>query len=379
MAKPSRPSDQIHRKGRDLPDIHSVDCRGCGVSHRYNSLIRTGPSVVVCLSPDHRILEFNRAAEQLHGQPKAAVLGQNFLKLFVPGSQRDAVAANIKQALDGQQTRNFEISILTPDGMERILLWNLSRILDAAEHRRGVIAIGQDITERKQAEQALIKYKDQLRVLASELALAGQRERRRVAVGLHDQVGQALAMVKLKLGSVLSSELPAPTRGLLEESQALLNGSIQAVRSLTFELSSAVLHELGLEAALQQLVEWFDAEYPDTQFVFESDNLPKPAGEDQGAVLYDIARELLFNAAKHARARSARLRVERVDDQIRITINDDGVGFDTACLAHGISLDGGFGYFSIRERLAYLGGELEIESSIGHGTRIVAAAPIQAS
>jgi signal transduction histidine kinase len=119
------------------------------------------------------------------------------------------------------------------------------------------------------------------------------------------------------------------------------------------------------------------AEHNNTQFVFEGDNQANPASEDQDLMLYDIARELLFNASKYAQARTVSLTVECVDDKLHITIKDDGVGFDTACLGDVPSDLGGVGYFSIRERLAYLGGELEVESSIGCGTRIVVVVPLR--
>jgi len=340
------------------------------------SLIEAGPSMVVCLSPDYRILEFNHAAELLYGQTRSAVLGQDYIKLFLPETHQQAVAEDIKRVIDGHPTRGFVNSVLTPAGEERVLLWNVSRILDDAGQPTGVIAVGQDITERRQAEQALFEHKRKLQTLVSELALAGQQERRRVAIGLHDQVGQALAMAKLKLCTVLDSELSVDARRLLKESKVLLDQSIQATRSLTFQLGSAVLQELGLEAALQQLVEWFDAERSDTRFLFETENQVKPIGEDQGAMLYDISRELLFNASKYAHACTVILTLKCVGDKLYITILDDGIGFDTAYLRDGPSTEGRVGYFSIRERLAHLGGELEVESSIGRGTRVLVAVPM---
>ncbi|MCG6869987.1 MAG: PAS domain S-box protein [Gammaproteobacteria bacterium] len=375
MAAPTCSSDECSRRNHDPAEINTAGCGACEIAQRFMSLIEAGPSVIVCLSPDCRILEFNRAAVRLYGRQRASVLGQDYIQLFVPKAHQKLVVDNIKRILDGFPTRSFENPVRTPDGEQRVLLWSISRILDVAGVPTGVIAVGQDITERQQADEALIEQQRQLRTLASELALAGQRERRRVAIGLHDQVGQALAMAKLKLRAVLDSDLSANTRRSLMESQALLDQSIQATRSLTFQLSSAVLRELGLEAALQQLVEWFDAEHKDTRFVFETDNQAKPVSEEKDLMIYDIARELLFNATKYAQARTVSLTVECVNDHLHILIQDDGVGFDTTRLKDAPSAEGGVGYFSIRERLNYLGGELDVESSIGHGTRTTLIVP----
>ncbi len=497
----SERSRRVSPTFQDLSKIDKYDCVQCDTAQRFKSLIETGPSVIVCLAPDHRIIEFNRAAERVYGQTRAAVLGQDYVKQFIPDHQQKAVVARIRQALDGHTSQDFENSIRAPNREERILLWSINRVLDAAGQPSGIIAVGQDITarkraeetlrryehivrtsgdlmafvdtdyvyqavnapycdafgktqdqivghpvtallgdevyrshvkpnldrclagepvryqlwlgfptwgrryldihlnpfldadgtvsgvvaasrditERRRAEQALIAYQQRLRTLASELALAGQRERRRVAVGLHDQVGQALSVAKLKLGTALESALCDHTRRALEDCQALLDQSLQATRSLTFQLSSAVLKELGLEAALQQLADWFDAKNSDTRFVCAVDRQPKTLSEDQELMLYDIARELLFNALKYARASIVSVTIEGPGAQVRIIIEDDGIGFDTACLDDGHSEGGGFGYFSIRERLTYLGGELEVESAPGRGTRVVTTVPVSQS
>lgn len=373
-------SDQTASDAGHPPQMEiNVPCAACDNNNRFRSLLEAGPSVIVCLSPDHRILEFNRAAERLFGLQRTAALGQDYLELFVADIDKQNVASDIQRVLAGQPTHGIENSIRTADGNEQVLRWNVSRVLDADGQVSGVICVGENITRSKHSEQAAIDQQQQLRSLTSELTLTEYRERRRVAAGLHDGVGQALAMAKLKLDRVLGSEMPVDTRKLLQDSQNLLIESIRATRSLTFELSSAVLQEMGLKAALESLIDWFDNENDDTTFLFETDSRTMSLSKECDLMLYDVARELLFNATKYAQASTVRLNIQGEDDRIQITIQDDGVGFDMARLDESFHFEGGFGYFGIRARLAYLGGNLEIESSIGQGTRVVTTAPLVSS
>jgi signal transduction histidine kinase len=109
---------------------------------------------------------------------------------------------------------------------------------------------------------------------------------------------------------------------------------------------------------------------------FEDDGQPKPVGDNLRGVLFRAAREVLHNVAKHAQARQVSIRVQRGDGRLRVTIEDDGIGFDATSLAATAGGGRGFGLFNIRERLAHLGGCLEIQSAPGQGTRIVLVAPL---
>jgi len=122
---------------------------------RFRSLVDTAVSVILCLSPDYRITEFNPEAERLYGYKREEVLGKDYLKLFIPEAERDAISADIKKVLSGEPTKGFENPVLSQDGTERILAWNVNRMLDSQNRPIGIIAVGQDITERKKMEEVL--------------------------------------------------------------------------------------------------------------------------------------------------------------------------------------------------------------------------------
>ena len=251
----------------------------------------------------------------------------------------------------------------------------------------GIVEHAIDITEQKRVEEALQKAHgelesrvrertEQLTSLAAELSLAEERERRRIATELHDQVGQSLILSKIKLDS-LSCSLPSESFGkLVGEIREYLNQSIEEIRSLTFQLSPPLLYEVGFEAAVEWLGEEFEEKYG-FQVEFKDDGSKKPLNEETSVALYQMVRELLLNIAKHSKAKKVRISVAKVSDKIKIIVADDGSGFDrTKNMWHG-NKKRGFGLFNIRHRIEYMGGELAIESEIEQGTRVSLLFPLK--
>ncbi len=148
-----------------LMDRHQAETALEESEVRYRSVLETAGSVVVGLRPDHTVFEWNHAAEDLFGARRAEVLGVDYLERFVPAALREAVAADVQKVLAGSPTMNFENEVMRPDGHPRTLLWNVTRVLGPAGHAEGIIAIGQDITERKQAERALRQSEERIRAV----------------------------------------------------------------------------------------------------------------------------------------------------------------------------------------------------------------------
>jgi len=122
---------------------------------RFRSLVETAPSVILCLTPVGNISEFNPEAERIYGRTREQVLGQSYLDLFVPEEFREGIAADIQKVLRGEPTRGFENPVQKADGAECVISWNVDRLLDERGSPTGIVAIGQDVTDRKKTEQAL--------------------------------------------------------------------------------------------------------------------------------------------------------------------------------------------------------------------------------
>ncbi len=247
-------------------------------------------------------------------------------------------------------------------------------VKDGAGNIIGILGIFWDITAQKQAQKRLLDYQKQLRDLTSEMSLTEERERRRIAVELHDEITQQLILFKINLGSLPKEQLPSELTKSLDEIYQHLDRIIGDTRTLAFDLSSPTLYELGLEAAIR---EWLHEEVREKHKInteFEDDGQPKPLDDDVRALLYRAVRELLVNIVKHAQAQNVKVSIGRDNDKVRIEVADDGVGFIPSPQ---LNKTGGFGLFSIRERLNYLGGSIEIASKPGQGTHITLIAPIK--
>ena len=231
-----------------------------------------------------------------------------------------------------------------------------------------------DITDRKRSEEKIHTYQEQLRSLASELSLIEERERRQIAMDLHDHIGQTLAIIKIKLGALREMISPSGPSGSVDDIQNLIDQAIHYTRSLTSDLSPPVLYELGFDAA----VEWLIEQIQDQHHIvvdFEDDRQSKPMSDEIRISLFKAVRELLINIAKHAKVHKAMVSIRREDNIIRVIVEDNGVGFPIP-EDKPFTKIGGFGLFSIRERLRHLGGNFEIESKPGQGTRITLVAPL---
>lgn len=242
-----------------------------------------------------------------------------------------------------------------------------------------MVAVVRDITERKNAEVMFRNYQKKLRLLSSELSLIEERERRRIAADLHDHIGQILAVSKMKLGALResASSCPGDLIGHLDEISNLIDQTIKYTRSLTFELSPPILYELGFEAALQWLGEETQEKH-NIEVKVQNDGNSKPMSDETSIILYKAVQELLMNIVKHAQAHKATVSIRRVGDTVRISVEDDGVGFDVSeTEPYGKFIGAGFGLFNIHERLQGIDGLLEIEPGTSHGTRVVIVAPLK--
>lgn len=231
--------------------------------------------------------------------------------------------------------------------------------------------------ERKQAEKKFLDYQAKLKSLASELTLVEERERHRIATKLHDQVAQSLVVSKMELEVLRESVSSGELHKTLGEICDTLGQNIQDTRSLTCDLSSPVLHLLGFrEAVADWLIEQVQKKHGIAS-EFEDDGQPKPLDDDLRAVLFRDVRELLLNVVKHAHAHKVKISTRKVGNQICVSVEDDGVGFDPGKTLAMEGRKGGFGLFSIRERLEELGGHIEIDSEPGHGAKITVMAPLK--
>ena len=199
---------------------------------------------------------------------------------------------------------------------------------------------------------------------------AQESERRRIARELHDETGQALTSILLGLKGLEEQLGDADSREAAAELRELVVSTLQDVRRLAVELRPSALDDFGLVAALERLTTSF-GEQTGIAIDFETSLADERLPNDVETALYRIVQESLTNVVKHARARHVSILLARQNGAIKVVVEDDGQGFDTS----GEAPDG-FGLVGMRERLALLGGRLEVESGEESGTTVAAQVPI---
>ena len=214
--------------------------------------------------------------------------------------------------------------------------------------------------------------RDTLRKLASELVMAEERERKRIAGVLHDEIAQTLAAVRMRLD--LFRDVPPDQKDkTLQESKALLVQSIQETRALMNDLGNPVLFDMGLKPACEALANRIMERHP-VQIHCDIRDTYKNLDPDIKAILFQLIRELLNNVVKHSGAQNAHVLIDTENGHLRLKVTDDGEGFDPQALG-APTVEGGFGLYSIRERLIAVDGNLGIESAPGTGTVVTAILP----
>jgi signal transduction histidine kinase len=200
---------------------------------------------------------------------------------------------------------------------------------------------------------------------------AQELERRRLARELHDETGQALTSILLGLKALEERTDDPASRAATEELRELVVSTLQDVRRLAVELRPSALDDFGLVAALERLTASF-AEQTGISVDFQTALADERLPEEVETALYRIVQESLTNVVKHARARRVSILLARKAGAVKAVVEDDGQGFDPAA-----QTGGGYGLVGMRERLALLGGRLEVESSRGAGTTIAAEVPVR--
>jgi PAS domain S-box-containing protein len=357
---------------------------------KFRSIVESSPSAIHLyqLYADDRLIlmEGNPSADKALGIDHSALLGKTLENAF-PGISNTPIPGIYRAVARGElETQQFEIEYHEGgiSGCFEVYVFQTNP--------NTIAVIFSDISERRKAREALEKNQEelesrvqrrtaqlhvrtrQLRALADELAQAEERERRRIAGLIHEDLQQMLVAALVNMGMLKSRVSDKDSEAEFSQIEGILRDSVQTARSLTAELSPPVLQQCGLGAALKWLRTWCGEKYAmDVRVEVDEDDDLK---SEVGVSLFRCVRELLFNTVKHAGVRSAELRMWRVNgDVVKIEVRDEGVGFDPEEVRAREGSVGGFGLFSIRERLELLGGGFEIESSPGAGSRFTLWVP----
>lgn len=322
---------------------------------------------IVYVSPEYEQV-WGRTCESLYKAPTS------FLDSIHPEDCERIIAA-LPQQLRGEFAEEYRI--VQPNGTVRWIRARAFPVRNEFGEVYRIAGLAEDITERKQAEEKLLIYQEQLKSLVSELSRTEERERQRLATELHDSICQALAIAKLKVERLRGAVSATGQAGGLDDVCGFIDQAMQQARSLISELSPPVLYQLSLEEAVESLAQSMQERHG-IRIEVTDDGQEKPLTGDMQILLLRAVQELLINVVKHAQARQAQISLGRDGDYIRITVVDDGVGFDLAASRPDAGRAHGFGLFSLNERLHQLHGSCDIDSQPDQGTRVTLRALLAA-
>ncbi len=372
--------------GRDVTERKELQDRVMAAAREIEDLYDSAPCGYHSLAADGTYLRINATELGWIGCQREEVVGKLKLGDFFTAAGRAQFEKSFPEFLRTGCISGLEYDLIGRTGRTRRVSFSATAVRDAAgafQMSRGVMF---DVTDRhsalealramkEQLEQRVAERTEQLRALVFDLEAAEDRERRQIARDLHDDLGQLLAAASVRLAGLCNDardDVRDPARAVA----VLVDQANASTRSLAAQLAPAVLYELGLTPALEWLCEEVNRAFGLEVRVYD-DARPKPLSQEARAILYRVVRELVINVAKHARTERAIIEVERTDDQICIRVSDAGAGYDPAALA--ATPRRGLGLVSVRDRLSFIGGKLEVRSSPGYGTVAVMSAPLSSN
>jgi two-component system CheB/CheR fusion protein len=332
----------------------------------YRMMVESMNEGAVTLIPDGTIFYCNpRFAQMMHQTPEK-LIGVRFQDLL-PAEQHANFNANLRDA--GIEGLRGEFCLQS--NKETCLPVQLSFYQLRAEDANGIAVIATDISERMQAEE-------KIRALASELTIAEQDERHRISQVLHDDLQQRLFAIRAHLSflneSLQSDVVPQEVKVSIDQVQGWLAEAINMTRNLSVDISPSVLQGDGISEAVYWLSARMKEQYGLQLKVDVKDDL-RHLPDHMRVTLFQAVREMLFNVVKHASTLEATITFEKLDGNGRITITDQGKGFDAKTIladpqaSHGLMI--------VRDRLNLMGSTLKIESVPGNGTQAEIEFPIE--
>jgi len=325
------------------------------------TIVESSDDAIASGTLDGIIASWNRGAERIYGYTEAEAVGKPIMML-VPPDLPDEENKILEMLRAGRSIEHFETVRVTKNGKRINVSLSISPIKDSTGTTVGCCGIARDITERKEAEQALSE-------MTRKLIQAQEQERSRIGRELHDDISQRLAMLLLELERL--GETPADIQSRTRELRKELHQISDDVQALSHDLHSSKMEYLGAVAGMRSWCKEF-GERQEMEVDFRSD-VPGPLPRELGLNLFRVLQEALQNVVKHSAATRVVVQIREDSGEIRLDISDSGRGFDVAAALEG----NGLGLTSMRERIRLVNGTIAIDSKPMAGTTIRVRVPFR--
>ena len=337
---------------------------------RYESIFDSTVDGIVYTDRKGNILSVNSAFIKITGMKKDELIGKNgitLIKQLSPTLNNLDNIKFIKSVLNGEVVNGFPVEFINK---------SLELFTPGGKNKPGVTILIRDVTERNKARENILNYQTDLKSLTNELIIAEERAKRRLAVTLHDKLGQYLALANFKTNELSKLTTNSDNKKIIGEITSFIDDAIKESRDITYELSPPVLYEMGLIPAISWKLDEIEKNNKiKTSLIDQSKSYEFEKREQ--IVIYRGISELLLNVLKHSKSDSVNISFRRLTNVYRITVTDTGIGFDLEKMKEKAVSEKKFGLFSIIERIKYIGGEVNIDSIPNRGTKVVIDIPIK--
>ncbi len=338
---------------------------------RYESIFNGAVDGIVYSDRTGKILSVNSVFTKLIGMKRTELIGINGIKLanqLLPKKSILKIVESIKKTvLKGEAVRGFPIEYNNR---------SLEFYAPVEDGKSGITIMVRDVTERNKARKKIELHQNNLATLSNELTMAEEKAKRHLAITLHDKLGQSLVLANFRNNELNKIVTKSEHKKMIGEISGFLEDAINESRNITYELSPPVLYEMGLIPAINWKLEEIEKNHNIITYMINRSKSYKIEKREQ-IILYRSINELLQNVLKHSKADRVNVSFRLLTNDYRITVSDNGVGFDLKTMREKALSQKKFGLFSIMERIKYIGGSVEIDTKLNKGTKIIINMPIK--
>lgn len=360
-------------KNETITELQSTNRRMTNEKNKYLTIFESLHDPVFLLNDRDQVENLNHAASEL--LEEFSIPGKKYYSQKPLIQKPPWVAEELAAFFAGDKTElSFEKQIDTQKGTKQFQI-KFKRMLDVSEKFAGTVIILNDITEQKRVEEKLRKSENKLHELSSHLLTTQEDERKRIAVELHDDFGQSLILLKLRLCN-LYKQIQDDQGGYNEEFEIMLQSVQQLIdmtRVLFRGLTPSMVDDLGLTHSIKYLANEF-ANLSPKKTLIEIPNIDKLFSSKTSIAIYRIIQEILTNIEKHADADNVSIVVEKNPQFALFRIEDDGKGFDDK---QNVADNMGLGLIYMEERVRMFGGSFEVHSQLNQGTKVYFTIPFE--
>jgi PAS domain S-box-containing protein len=360
----------MHTIARDITERKRIEIILKQASSYNRSLIEASLDPLVTIGSDGKIMDVNKATQDVTGYSRQKLIGTDFSGYFTNPAKAQA---GYEEVFLKGFVRDYLLEIKNKKGEIVPVLYNATLYRDEEGKVTGVFAAARDISDLKKAEEKLEKSANELRELSRHVEDLMETEKTQIAHDLHDDLGQKLTALNMDI-SWLKSRIGVQSRTVenkMQEMSQILNESFESLRKISYGLRPSILDNLGLYPS----IEWLLSEFKkSTGINYSHSFVPKEKAihNKLSLVVFRIIQESLTNVARHSRATRVTVRIKLDNEKLKLIVMDNGIGFDSGTKIKRQS----FGLLGMQERARSYGGELVIRGKSGEGTVVSLEIPI---